>query len=411
MLKKILIHETLLNLTSFRFYLIVVLLAIMFFGGLFVNIGNYKTRLAEYNETIAANDSFHVAVPPNPLSVFAEGADQYSSMAVVMDDIQIGRLSVKSLGKSNVSLRMSAFSVLDFNFAVKVLLSLGAIFITFESISGERFSGILKLTCASGVPKRHIILGKILSSFLCLAIPFIIFTVISCLVLAANNMLATFADIIRVLLFTLFSLIYILFFLLAGLIISISTRRPQESLITGMMFWLLLTFILPALIPYASNLLAALPSPRAMEEARTQRWVATMFETVHSTDRELDARSRLDDMQAENESDWEKARNQFDYHAKTKRILDFLSPSDIYNNASTEIVGSGLQNALHARDAILRHKNNILKDPRSGFAFKRAAFVSDLIPAITSMLILCLVISVLMLVAYRQFMLLDLREG
>jgi ABC-type transport system involved in multi-copper enzyme maturation permease subunit len=409
MLKKIVLHETLLNLTSFRFLLVVGLFAVVFFGGLFVSISNYKTRVGEYSERMAAGDAFSVAVPPNPLGAFAEGMDQYSSMSVVMDG-QASHIQVKSLGKSNVQARLSTFDALDFNFAVRVLLSLGAIIITFGSVSGERFAGTLKLISASGVSMRHLMLGKLCASFLCLAAPLVICLIVSSTVLAMNDMLTTLEAIGRVALFGLFSLAYVLFFSLLGLTISILTRRPQEGLVMGVLCWLVLVFVLPAIVPQTARLFAGLPSSRAMEEARLQRWVGMLFEHENGGDRTL-YQERFDRMQAQHDADWEAARNQMAGYVKVKDRLDLLSPADLYNDAGMGIVGNGIRNALHAKASILQHKTNALNAPAAQFVFKRLGFVQDLVPALVAMFVLCLEISALLVFAYRKFMLLDLREG
>ena len=410
MLKKIIFHETLLNLTSFRFQLIVGLFVVMFFGGLYVSVDAYKTRLREYNEIAAADEATRIAIPPNPLGAFAEGMAQYSSMAVTFDNAEI---KVKDLGKNNViSVRFSVFESPDFSFAVKVLLSLGAILVTFASVSGERFAGTLKLVSASGVSKKHLILAKLLASFVCLAVPLLVCTIISCVILAINDMLIASMDILRVSLFVIFSLVYILFFLLIGLIISISTKRPQESLVTGVLFWLLIVFILPALTPQAANLFADLPSARAMEEARSQRFIGGLFDLENAL-----TNDSWDDVIAqyntENDSAWEVARNQLANYARIKRGFDLLSPADIYNNAGMEIVGNGAENAFQAKRAVLRHKD-MLREAQTAnakFSFQRLGFISDLMPALISMFVLCLEICVLLVFAYRKFMALDMREG
>jgi ABC-type transport system involved in multi-copper enzyme maturation permease subunit len=412
MLKKIIFHEMLLNLTSFRFLLIVGLFVVMFFGGLAVNIGNYKTRHTEYSEALNTDETYSLAVPPNPLNPFAQGTDQYSAMYASTDRLGLS-FSVKRLGKNLVAPRLSAFETLDFSFAIKVLLSLGAILITFSSVSGERFTGTLKLASASGASKKHLILGKLSASFICLALPLLICTIISCVVLALNNMLTFQADIVRVGLFVLFSLIYILFFVLLGLVISISTSRPQESLVTGVLCWLVFVFVVPPLLPQAAKLFVDMPSARAMEEARGLSWIGTFFDNNNSSDRSRESRNaRYKQMQDKTTAEWEKARNQFANYAAMNRWFAVVSPSDLFGNASMEIVGNGVQNALHTKKSILQFRDNVIKDPKNTtFVFQRAGFASDLMAALLSMLILCLEIILLLIVAYRKFMLLDLREG
>ena len=419
MLKKIILHETLLNLVSLRFLLILGLFVVMFFGGLIVNIDNYKAAQKEYTEIAAVPEhriSYTMVIPPNPLGVFAEGTDKSSAIEVV-SSILLYDFTVKALGESDVSLRLSAFDALDMNFVVKVILSLGAILITFASVSGERYHGTLKLAAVSGASRKNLILGKLIASFICLAVPLIICTIISCLILATNNMLSTSTDIVRVCLFMLFSMVYIIFFLLVGLFISIATKRPQESLIIGVLCWLVLVFIVPALVPQVSKLFVDIPSARAMEQARTYKFTARSFENSNSPTPQ-DLRTQMVQMHDGFDAVWEESRNQLVHYTKINRWLALLSPSDIYNNASMEIVGNGIQNAIHAKKSILQHKSNLAtsifvnrsRNP-PGFTFERMGFVPDLMAALASIFFLCLETIVLLLFAYRKFMLLDLREG
>ncbi|MCL1894155.1 MAG: ABC transporter permease [Holophagaceae bacterium] len=408
MLKKIILHETLLNLVSLRFLLILGLFVLMFFGGLFVNIDSYKTRLKEYTEVAAVTGPYTMAIPPNPLSAIAEGTEKSSAVSVATN-MMLSSFVVKPLGESNASLRLSTFESLDMNFVVKVLLSMAAILITFASVSGERFAGTLKLASVSGASRKNLILGKLIASFICLAVPMVICTIISCLILATNNMLSTSTDIVRVCLFVLFSMVYILFFLLVGLFISIATKRPQESLITGVLCWLVLVFILPALVPQVSQFFVTLPSARAMEQARAERLSQTLFETSKY---QGNWAAMTEQIQTGHDAEWERSRNQIVNYSKVYRWIAMLSPSDIYNNASVDIMGNGVQNAIHANKAILQHKDNLVKNPRdSNFVFNRIDFASDSIVALLAMFILCIETIVLLLFTYRKFMRLDLREG
>jgi len=417
MLKKIILHEMLLNLASFRFLLIVGLFVVLCFGGLAVSIDNYKTAMKEYTEVVAIEPTratpLNLGIPPNPLGAFAEGTDK-SSAIEVSADVSLDDFTVKTLGESDVSMRLAAFDVLDMNFVVKVIMSLAAILITFASVSGERYNGTLKLAAVSGASRKHLMLGKLLASFICLAVPLAICTIISCLILALNNMLLTSMDVVRVCLFMIFSMIYILFFVLVGLIISIYTKRPQESLITGVLCWLVFVFIVPALIPQISKLFVELPSARALEQARLERTHQHFFEWANSGYQESMSNYRERD-QAGHDADWEKSRNLFASYASINRWLAMLSPADIYNNASMEIVGNGVQNAIHAKKSILQYKNFVEANRRNlsalGFVFNRMNFASDLIAALASMFVLCLQATVLLLFAYSKFQRLDLREG
>ncbi|MCL1894834.1 MAG: ABC transporter permease [Holophagaceae bacterium] len=410
MLKRIICHETMLNLVSLRFQLIIGLFVVMFFGSLIVNIDCYNTKLKEYSEVVAVTDPYTMAIPPNPLGIFAEGTDKNSAMSVVVDAM-VSNFTVKPLGESNISLRLSVFETLDASFIVKVLLSLAAILITFATVSEERFAGTLKIAIASGASRKHLMLGKLIASFICLAVPLIICTIISCLILAINNMFSEPMDSVRVCLFVLLSLIYILFFLLLGLFISIASKHSSESLITGLLCWLLFVFIVPAVIPQLSDMFVNLPSARTMEQSRAERWSQTMFEWTDSGYHGNWA-SQMEQIQAKHNADWENHRNLFTSYAKINRWLSLASPSCIYDSAGMELMGNGVQNSIHAKKIILQNKDNLVKNSKDfKFVFTKMAFSSDSMVALLSMIFLCLETTVLLLLAYRQFMRLDLREG
>lgn len=205
----------------------------------------------------------------------------------------------------------------------------------------------------------------------------------------------------------------------------------------GVLFWLLFVFILPAVVPQVSRAFVDLPSDNAMQQARIKRFFAAEFDIYlnpNPSSGQNDGPSseqtpeylNYDDPLANNPSederymqakvgdelDWENSRNQFANYVRIKRWFDLVSPYDIFNNASMEIVGNGIQNALHAKQSLLQHRANLLKDKdNSNFAFQRLNLATDFVPAMASMMVLCLEIIILLLFAYRKFMSLDLREG
>ena len=87
---------------------------------------------------------------PDPLQIFAGGVHN-----------DVGRLSmVSTMGEAKLRQSiysddpiLAVFRFLDLTFIIQVVLSLFAILLTYDSISGEREQGTLQLTFANAVPR------------------------------------------------------------------------------------------------------------------------------------------------------------------------------------------------------------------------------------------------------------------
>ncbi len=131
---------------------------------------------------------------------------------------------------------------------VYLIGSLLGIVLGYSLIIRDRRSGMLKILFSRPLGKRQYLTGKILGALAILgSILFscFILSVITASILT-RQMLAT-ADLASLATFYLFSLVYVFLFALAGIFFSIINTSETLALLLPVLFWLLLTFVLPQL--------------------------------------------------------------------------------------------------------------------------------------------------------------------
>jgi hypothetical protein len=112
--------EILANLLGYKFYVVVLLAAVLAGTSLFIMTRDYKGRLDDYGlirpkpgEPIAVN-------PPNPLAIFAKGLDE--SMA---RSFEVGTTGITvRAGQKSANAVFAFFPTPDFLYIVRVVLSL-----------------------------------------------------------------------------------------------------------------------------------------------------------------------------------------------------------------------------------------------------------------------------------------------
>ena len=63
---------------------------------------------------------------------------------------------------------------MDWAFIIGYVLSLIALLFTFDSVSGEREQGTLRLMLANSIPRHTVLIGKFLGALISITIPFLL---------------------------------------------------------------------------------------------------------------------------------------------------------------------------------------------------------------------------------------------
>jgi len=346
--------EILSNLLSYKFYVVILLAAVLVGTSLFIMARDYKDRLADYSlirpkpgEPIAVN-------PPNPLAIFAKGLDE--SMA---RSFEIGTTGITvRAGQKSGNAVFAFFPAPDLLYIVRVVLSLVALLFGFDQISREKEGGTLRLMLANPASRGAVLLGKWLGNFASLAVPFLLVSALGVAVLALDPEIGFSAGQSgRLALILGLTLVYIAFFLSLGLLVSALTRRASSSLVILLFVWTLLVFVLPNLGTLAARQMVDVPSVRALSEKRQQIWTREILLRIRG---EGDWASHIKAISAENDALEAEYRVRFDRLVALSKAINRVSPVASYVYAATEIAGTGIGEEAAFKREVIRYKNGII---------------------------------------------------
>ncbi len=196
--------------------------------------------------------------PADPLQIFATGSHQ-----------DIGRFSSIHTNEG-VELRnsiyesdpiLAVFRHLDLAYIVQVVLTLFALIFTYDAISGERESGVLRLVMAHAVPRRLYIASKVVGSLLGLGIPLLIPLLLGLLGLSLLGVPLSSTTLLRMALFGGASALLFAFFVVFGVTVSAFSRKSSSSFLIGLSAWVLMVLILPRLGVLAAAEISPVSSP------------------------------------------------------------------------------------------------------------------------------------------------------
>ena len=255
MIWKIAKKEFLLNLMTFKFAVGTLLCVVLTAAFVLVLVNDYQERLNRHSGNIAANEAELKKVmvyknitptvyrPPTVLSVFSEGSYQQLGHSAKIELDSLPEIT-SALAEANPFL--SVFPVLDVTLILKVVISILALLVAYDVISGERERGTLRLILSGTVARYEVLLGKLLAGLMTLIVPITITFIVGLLILELSPMVdLTRSDQVRIGLMYLASLIFISVMYNFGLLFSCLTRRSAISLILVLLCWVIYTVVIP----------------------------------------------------------------------------------------------------------------------------------------------------------------------
>ena len=236
--------------------------AILLIAAFYVGGVRYQVYQKQYEASKAENlrklegqtdwlnvHSTRVFLPPQPLSTLVSGVSNDIGRTGDIEgasDIEI------SDSRFNEDPIFAIFRFLDVEFVFTLLLSLFAILMGYDAISGEKEQGTLRLTFANAVPRHTYILGKLIGSMATLTFSVLLTSAIGCLLLPILDVPMTGTDWFKLAMVIGSGLLYLSVFLSLSLFVSSLTHRSSNSFLLLLVVWIGAVLI----IPRASVLLA-----------------------------------------------------------------------------------------------------------------------------------------------------------
>lgn len=157
---------------------------------------------------------------------------------------------------------------LDWVHIVAVILSLLAIFVCYDAVSGEREQGTLRLILAQPVARSSFLIGSSLGLLLALLVPLLIGVLSSLLViqLSAAYVLGALQW-AGVAVFTVLAVLYLAVFVSGSILVSSLCRHSATALLWLVLFWVVFVVLLPSNGRVLASLLES-PPRRSEEQAK-----------------------------------------------------------------------------------------------------------------------------------------------
>jgi ABC-type transport system involved in multi-copper enzyme maturation permease subunit len=258
MWKTLVAKEMRAHLLSFRFLASFVILFVLVTATAFVLTGDYVRKLDEYSGRQAELDRYlrsyahfnrignvlQPTQPPIPFQTLIRGLTADVNMEAFDDD----PLPVM-------------FPLIDLTFIVTILMSLIALILTYDAVSGEKEEGTLKLMLANSLPRSKVILAKVAGAGLTLVGPLVASLAAGMLVVLLHPRVDwTGVDWAALGLIVVGAVLYAGVFSLVGILVSSAHRSSASSIMTSLFIWTLLVLVVPNLSPYVASFLAPAPS-------------------------------------------------------------------------------------------------------------------------------------------------------
>lgn len=256
-----------LNIRSVRFG-VGFLLCLLFVPFVMVTgVDDYRMQCKTYHQLTLRADSLlnhtyvwsevrpEIVKRPELLGIFSKGI---TPNVGVEHRIQLGEYPFFPAPNGDVVTRnnpiLNVFPRLDFMNAMGILLALLALVFSYDAFSREREEGTMRMVFAQPVRRCSFLLGKLLGILFTL-VPVLLF----CFVLAVGYLVVQsdihflFTDWTGIGLLLFISLLYLLFFILFGMLISLLVYRSSTAIVVGLLSWLVFQFVLPPVTTYLSQ--------------------------------------------------------------------------------------------------------------------------------------------------------------
>ena len=269
MLRTLIAKEILETVLDLRFVVATVLFMVMIPLGMYISRVDYEQRLAAYQqehqiwrqrygttEQVWVDVEAHGFRPPSVLSIFASGLDSFIPDQVVTANTGVFRV-VKESGLGNVLSML--FGKADFLFVMTHVVSLMALILAFNAVSGERERGTLRLMIAHAVPRGRLLLAKVAGRYLVLLLPLVMAMLVSLIILNASPVVSLETDEVGSTYAVLFgiTLLFVLGMVCLGICVSAYARHSKGAVVLLFFVWLLSVLGIPKITP----MLAAMIHP------------------------------------------------------------------------------------------------------------------------------------------------------
>jgi ABC-2 type transport system permease protein len=383
MTRAVVLKELWEGIYGYKFLLSFLLALLVIPSSIYVGMERFKQERAEYNTATqeareavlrqspkgphaAAHFGVAISKPPTPMLALSSGIHEILGVRAQIDPHTTPQLGGSQYNRTPVLL---LFGKLDYVIVIQVIFGLFALILAADIISGEKEDGTLKLMLSNPVSRIQLMLGKLLGGVLVLLIPVLSATTLGLLLFATFGVSLTAQQWWGVILIVALSILYLLMMFMLGACVSALTTRRVTSLVTLLMVWVVMIFVLPRVGTSVAQRVHPIPSPqdvdkqiRAIRETggtKAQEYVKAFLAASPQQEASklpenvsIESRRLMDEyVEKEEAKVRETVKFAQDRQVRLASGLARLSPSTAYLLAATEIAGTG----INRHNRFLRH--------------------------------------------------------
>jgi len=272
-----------------RFTISFTLCVVLFAASTFILIRDYTERLEQYQTSVQENGNalketyvfaqLRVGIdrPPSPLSIICEGADKRLGTSVT---VAFDRAPTIAEERSTRNPLLAVFPSLDLITIIEIILSLLVLFFAYDTISGEREQGTLKLVLSNDIPRYTVLLGNFFGGMASVVLPMVIGLLLSFLIIFNSSMINfNLNDYLRMILIFILAVLYVSAFYSLGMLLSSRIRRSATVLILLLFIWVVSVVIMPNTAIYLARYVSQVPDRAVIDsqaEQLEQEWMNDM---------------------------------------------------------------------------------------------------------------------------------------
>ncbi|MBZ5565067.1 MAG: ABC transporter permease [Acidobacteriia bacterium] len=168
---------------------------------------------------------------------------------------------------------IETFGALDWSFLVGTAFSLLALVFVYDSISGEKSRGTLKLVQTYNVSRNALLFGKLLANLAALLAMLLVGMLVSLLLLMLIGQVGLgAAALARLGLFVVLSAVYLTLFVCLGLFLSAVTHRPATTMVLAAFLWVISIVVLPGVGTLIIQQVRRIPTQNEIEQKSSKVW-------------------------------------------------------------------------------------------------------------------------------------------
>jgi ABC-type transport system involved in multi-copper enzyme maturation permease subunit len=228
----------------------------------------HRNELQQRTEVWSLSQGVTVDRPLNLLNTLVRGLSKELTESV---RVQPGnRLDFPEGWEKNPVLGL--FPAVDFVFIVGIIMSLLALAFSYDAVSGESETGVLKLLMSYSAPRDLVLLGKWIGGYLALIAPFVVSFVLSLIVIMLFPEVQPDSDSwFAIASIFVLALLYLAAIFSLGLFVSCQTHMASTSITVLLLVWVTLILAIPNMSPYAVGQFVSIPSRDEIDREKSAK--------------------------------------------------------------------------------------------------------------------------------------------